>query len=139
MARNKKNVLNQSVKEPVIKEELEVVEELTQEDMDKYDMTIHSEVHPPVKEQKSAQEEFSLKVSGEKFAEEISLKVSGEKLAEVIKEKEEKAIINKEETKDTKVEGIVAPRSVRDLSKDMVGKMSQKELRMFRRTGMLPQ
>ena len=141
MARNKKNVLNQSVKEPVIKEELEVVEELTQEDMDmdKYDMTVHSEVHPPVKEQKSAQEEISLKDSMEKVVEEISLKVSGEKLAEVIKEKEEKAIINKEEIKDTKVEEIVAPRSVRDLSKDMVGKMSQKELRMFRRTGMLPQ
>ena len=130
MGRKKKSVLNQSVKEPVIKEEPEVVEEITQEDMDmdKYDMTVHSEVHPPIKEQKSAQDEISLK-----DAKEISLKVSGEKLSEVLEEKKAEAVV-KEEIEEPVVEGITITKP----SKEQLSKLSKSGLRWYQRTGMLP-
>ena len=133
MARNKKNVLNQSVRESVIKEEPKKVvsEGLVYGEDYVEDPNIERKLVE--KSPASVIGEISLKDSMEKVVEEISLKDSGEKLAEVIKEKEVKPVV-KEVVENPVVEGIVIIKP----SKEQLLTLSKAGYRWYQRTGMMP-
>ena len=115
MANKKRSVLNQIFEKTKVEPKEEIVEELTQEDMDmdKYDMTVHSNVHPPVEESKI--------IIGDN---EVAMKPT--------KKVEESKIVfsNKPIEINLLPEDEAAPRTIESLSK--------KEYRWFLRTGTMP-
>jgi hypothetical protein len=124
MGRKKKSVLNQVVKEPVIKEEpkKEETKGLVYSEDYVEDPTIERTLVEKLPS--TAIFEMSLKdIEESKEQEEISLKVSGEKLAEVLEEK--------------KVEEVMELTILRP-SPAQLAKLSKAGLRWYQRTGMLP-
>ena len=131
MGRKKKSVLNQGVKEPVIKEESkEESKGLVYGEDYIEDPTIERTLVE--KSPATVLEEVSLK-DVKKDSNEISLKVSGEKLAEVLEEK------NVEEVEEPVVEEPVVDRLIIiKPSKEQLSSLSKAGIRHYRRTGMLP-
>ena len=133
MWRKKKSVLNQVVKETVIKEEPivatpEQIEGMEEEGVKEIAKLVDEKIQDDLQTLSEPKEEISLRKQ-----EEISLKVSGEKLAEVLEEKKVEAVTD-EEVKEPVVEGIVIIKP----SKEQLAKLSKAGLRWYQRTGMLP-
>ena len=131
MPRKKKSVLNQKAEEP---KEVMKTEEVS-------DDSVVGWVNPELKKDSTEEIIKELEknhlVDAEEEVKEISLKVSGEKLSEVL---EKKAVPEepKEEVVEEKVDETPRPAGVRSLDKDVLKRLTHRELRLYQRTGILP-
>jgi len=124
MARKKKPILNQVVDKPIVevKAEGKVFDSL----QSFYNTDVVEELEKAVEKELNPESDM------------ISLKDSGEKLAEL---KGKENITPEDSEEDVEEEFIAAvprPAGVRSLTKDVRNSLSRNELRLFERTGKLP-